>query len=122
MKGRINTQQGDICFDQDVVAKYAAHCASECFGVVGLASVNMKDGLAKLLKGENITQGVNLTTENDELKIDLHIIVAYGVSISTVCENLMNDVKYRVQEFSGLKVRTVNVFVEGVIVMDDDKA
>ena len=120
MKGRINAQMGDICFDQDVVAKYAALCASECFGVVGLASVNMKDGLARLLKNGNMIQGVNLTTENGELKLDLHIIVAYGVSISTVCENLMNDVKYRVQEFSGRKVRTVNVFVEGVRVLDEE--
>jgi len=120
MKSRINSQLGEIYFDQDVIARFAAQSASECFGVVGLASVNMKDGLAKLLKNENIIQGVNLEVVEDVIHIDLHIIVAYGVSISAVADNLMHDVKYRVEEFCGISVEEVNVYVEGVRVLDEE--
>ncbi|MBR1758770.1 MAG: Asp23/Gls24 family envelope stress response protein [Lachnospiraceae bacterium] len=120
MKKHISSQKGEILFEQDVIAKYAGLSASECFGVVGLASVNMKDGLARLLKNENITQGVTLNADEDGIRLDLHIIVAYGVSISAVADNLMKDVKYRVEDFCGIKVKEVNVYVEGVRVLDEE--
>lgn len=49
---------------------------------------------------------------------DFHIIVAYGVSISAVTDNLISDVKYRVEEFSGMQVDKINVYIEGVRVID----
>ena len=45
MKGHMNTQMGEVLIDADVIAKYAGSVAVECFGIVGMASVNMKDGL-----------------------------------------------------------------------------
>ena len=56
--------------------------------------------------------------ENNKLVLDFHVIVAYGVSISTVCENLVGNVKYRVEEFTGMEVDKINVYVEGVRVID----
>ena len=47
---KINTSCGDITIDTEVIAKYAGSSAVECFGVVGMASISMKDGLVKLLK------------------------------------------------------------------------
>ena len=45
---------------------------------------------------------------------NVHIIVSYGVSISTVASNLMESVKYRVEEFTSLEVERINIYVEGV--------
>lgn len=118
MKGHMNTDMGEIVIDNEVVARYAGSAAVECFGIVGMASVNVKDGLVKLLKKESISHGVNVLIENNNLKIDMHIIVAYGVSIAAVTENLISNVKYKVEEFTGLKVGTINVFVEGVRILD----
>ena len=53
MKCRINNQLGTILIDTDVIAKYAGSVAIECFGIVGMAAVNVKDGLVKLLKKES---------------------------------------------------------------------
>ena len=50
MKGQMDTQYGQILIDTDVIATYAGSVAVECFGIVGMAAVNMKDGLVKLLK------------------------------------------------------------------------
>ena len=84
-----------------------------------MASVNMKDGLVKLLKRESVSHGVNVVVDdNNKLLIDLHIIVAYGVNITSVCENLINNVKYRVEEFTGIEVEKISVLVEGVRVVD----
>ena len=50
MKGRINNKLGEIQINPDVIALYAGTTAVECFGIVGMAAVSMKDGLVKLLK------------------------------------------------------------------------
>ena len=119
MKGHISNQNGDVLIDNEVMAKYAGSAAVENFGIVGMASVNMKDGLVKLLKKECVSHGVNVVVdENNKIKIDLHIIVAYGVSITAVSENLINNVKYKVEEFTGMEVEKISVFVEGVRVLD----
>lgn len=118
MKGHMNTKMGEIIIDNEVVAKYAGSAAVECFGIVGMASVNMKDGLVKLLKKESISHGVNVIIEDNHIMIDMHIIVAYGVSINAVTENLIENVKYKVEEFTGLEVSRINVFVEGVRILD----
>ena len=73
----------------------------------------------QLLKGSSINKGVNVKlTEDKEYIIDFHIIVAYGVNIKTVVDNLVNTVKYQVEDYTNMKVKTVNVFVEGVRVID----
>ena len=103
MKGSMSTDLGIITINPEVIAKYAGSMAIECFGIVGMAAVNMKDGLVHLL---------NVIT------LDFHVIVSYGVNILSVSDNLMNNVKYKVEEFTGMKVDKINIFVEGVRVID----
>ena len=118
MKGRISNPQGDVMIRTDVIAKYAGSMAVECFGIVGMASVSMKDGLVHLLKKDSITRGINVSLEDNELTIDFHVIVAYGISISTVSDNLIETVKYKVESFTGMKIKKINIYVEGVRVID----
>lgn len=119
MRGKLSTDLGKVYIDTNVIAKCAGTAAVECFGVVGMAMVSMTDGIVKLVKREYISKGVNvLIDEKNEIAIDFHIIVAYGVSISAVSDNLISSVKYQVEEFTGLKVNNINIFVEGVRVID----
>lgn len=118
MKGRISNKMGEIQINPDVIALYAGTIAVECFGIVGMAAVSMKDGLVKLLKRENLTHGINVDIKENKISIDFHVIVSYGVSISAVSDNLIESVKYRVEEFTGMEVEKINIFVEGVRVID----
>lgn len=118
MKGRMSTGLGEITIDVGVIAKYAGTLAIECFGIVGMAYVSMTDGLVKLLKRESLTQGINVVIEENKLTIDFHVIVVYGVSISAVADNLIHNVKYKVEEFTGMEVEKINIYVEGVRVID----
>ena len=118
MKGRVTTESGNVSIDMDVIARYAGISALDCFGVVGMAAVSMKDGISRLLKRENLAKGIDLFVKDGKLFFDFHVIVCYGVSIAAVAENLMHTVKYKVEEFTGMKVGAVNVFVEGVRVID----
>lgn len=118
MKGHMNTNLGNIRIDNEVIAKYGGSVAVECFGIVGMAALNVKDGLVKLLKKESLTHGINVVVNENKITIDFHVIVAYGVSISAVTDNLMSNVKYKVEEFTGMELEKINIFVEGVRVID----
>ncbi|MBE5853966.1 MAG: Asp23/Gls24 family envelope stress response protein [Lachnospiraceae bacterium] len=119
MKGSsMNTHLGNIVIDNEVIAQFAGTVAMESFGVVGMSGINVKDGLVSLLKKENLSKGINVTVRNHKLYLDFHIIVSYGVSIMAVADNLVETVKYRVEDFTGLEVQKVNVYVEGVRAID----
>jgi len=118
MNATMNTNLGDVLIENDVLATYAGSAAVECFGVVGMAAVNVKDGFAKLLRRENLSRGVNVSVNDNKITVDFHIIVSYGVSISAVADNLVSNVRYKLEEFSGLPVEKINIYVEGVRVID----
>ena len=118
MKGSIDSGLGRIVIDTDVIATYAGSVAVECFGIVGMAIVNLKDGLVRLLKRDSLERGLSVRIEENRITIDFHVIVSYGVSISAVADNLFGNVKYRVEEFTGMEVEKINMYVEGVRVID----
>ena len=118
MKARIMNKLGEIQISSEVIAMYAGITAVECFGIVGMAAVSMKDGLVKLLKRESLTHGITVDIKDNHMSIDFHVIVAYGVSICAVADNLIENVKYKVEAFTGMEVDKINIYVEGVRVMD----
>lgn len=118
MKGRMNTGLGEVTINTDVIATYAGSVAVECFGIVGMAAVNMKDGLVKLLKRDSLKHGINVALNDNKISLDFHVIVAYGVSIRAVSDNLIANVKYKVEAFTGIEVENINIMVEGVRVID----
>ena len=118
MDGLVDTGLGKIMIDTDVIATYAGSVAVECFGIVGMAAVSMKDGLVKLLKKDSLKHGINVIITDNKITLEFHVIVAYGVSISAVSDNLISNVKYRVEEFTGLTIEKINILVEGVRVID----
>ena len=119
MKGRLSTDLGIITIDPEVIAKYAGSVAVECFGIVGMAAVSMKDGLVKLLKKESLTKGIQVgISDENKITLNFHVVVAYGVSISAVTDNLISNVKYKVEEFTGMSVDKINIYIEGVRVID----
>lgn len=118
MKGQFVTDTGNVNISLDVIARYAGMCVVECFGIVGMAAVSMRDGWARLLKRESLSKGIDVSVKEGGLEFDFHVIVSYGVSIAAVAENLMQTVKYQIEQFTGMKVGAVNVFVEGVRVID----
>lgn len=112
---QLSNEYGNINVSDDVVAVLAGSAALECYGLVGMASrKQLKDGITELLGRENLSRGVEVRREPNELHIDLHIIVSYGTKISEVAHIVQNRVKYVLSEVVGLQVDAVNIFVQGV--------
>ena len=62
----MNTHMGNIAIDNEVIARYAGSVAMECFGIVGMAGINVKDGLVKLLKMDSMTRGINVSIKKQQ--------------------------------------------------------
>lgn len=114
MFGQLSNDLGNILIDKEVISKVAGLSAIECYGIVGMAVINVTSGLAKLLKRESLTKGIGVTFVDNKINIDLHIIVEYGINITAVTDNLISTVQYKVEKFSGMIVEKINVYVEGV--------
>ena len=109
--GEDNTSLGSIHISPAAVATIAYHATLESYGVVGLAPRNLVEGLA-------ITRvpakGVAVRFDGEHLDIDIHIMVAYGVRISSVAESVANTVRFHVERSLGLPVRNIDVHVAGL--------
>jgi len=57
---------------------------------------------------------VKVYTENDEIVIDLFVIVEFGTRISVVATNIIEKVKYTIENLTGMTVKKVNINVQGV--------
>ncbi len=117
-KGYLNNSMGNVIITPEVIAQYAGAQALECFGIVGMAAKSKKDSVMHLLKKESLKKGVDVVVSDNTISIDFHVIVAYGLNIVSITENLMENVKYKLEEFTGMKVEQINVLVEGVRVID----
>ena len=115
MAAKLENEYGVISIDREVIARIAGYAAIECYGIVGMAAKNVKDGLVQLLKLESLTKGIRIqVNEENKVILDLHIIVEYGTNISAIADNIISTVKYSVEEFTGVEVEDVNIFVDGV--------
>ena len=114
MSAKLENDYGVITIENEVIARIAGYAAMDCYGIVGMAAKNVKDGIAQLLKKESLTKGIKLTVNENKISLDFHIIVEYGTNITAIADNIISTVKYKVEEFAGLEVENVNIFVEGV--------
>lgn len=112
--GVIHTNIGKIYIEKEIISLYAGNACMTTSGVVGMAGINVKTGVYKLLKKEYLAKGVDTEIIDNKLKLDLHIIVASEVRIETVANNIIETVKYEVETFTGLEISELNIYVEGV--------
>jgi uncharacterized alkaline shock family protein YloU len=110
----ITNEYGSINYSDEVLANIVGVSTMECYGVVGMASKNAKDGLWELIRGESLNKGVKIYNRNNKICIELYIIVQYGTKISVIANNIIQKVKYNVENYTELKVASIVVNVQGV--------
>jgi uncharacterized alkaline shock family protein YloU len=110
----ITNSYGFISFSEEVLANIVGLSTMECYGVVGMASKNTADGIWELIKGENLSKGVKIQYKDNELFIELYVIVEYGTKISVIANNIIQKIRYNVENYTGIKVSAVTVNVQGI--------
>ncbi|MDX8045014.1 Asp23/Gls24 family envelope stress response protein [Gracilibacillus sp. S3-1-1] len=120
MSIELNSNDGHVTITNEVIATIAGGAAIECYGIVGMASKNqLRDGIAEILRRENFSKGVVVRQEADDIHIDMYIIVGYGTKISEVAHNVQSQVKYNLEKTLGLRLQSINIFIQGVRVIQD---
>lgn len=117
--GEETTSLGRIHISPNAIATIAYHATLESYGVVGLAPMNLADGIVKSITREP-SRGVSVRYNGVVIDIELHIIVEYGTRITTVAESVASTVRFQVEKALGLRVNTVNVHVAGLRVSNTD--
>ena len=112
MTAVIKNELGTITMNEELIASIAGFAAGENYG---MNSKTAGDALLQLVGGENVKRGVKVSIlEDQSIDIDLYVTLMYGVSLPAVAANTISNVKYRVEELTGLKVKHVNIYVEAV--------
>ena len=110
-----SNENGNINYSEEVLAKIVGLSTMECYGVVGMVSKNASEGLWELMGIENLSKGVKLQLINEnKLQIELFVMVEYGTKISVISNNIIQKVRYSVENYTGLKVSSITVNVQAV--------
>ena len=113
---KLTTSKGTVEISTDVFTSVAGWAASSCFGVKGMATRTVADGIVHLLKIEAVGRGVKIRSgADDSIAVELHIIVEHGVNINAVCRSIISEVRYVVEKFTGVTVSDVTVFVDSIM-------
>ena len=110
----LQSDNNEIKIADDVVAIIAGIAVSEVSGVYEMAG-GFAGGITEVLSGKkNLAKGIKVEVGEKDTKIDVNIIVEYGVRIPDVAFEIQNRVKKAVETMTGLTVVEVNVHVQGV--------
>jgi uncharacterized alkaline shock family protein YloU len=109
--------RGRIEVSPIAVATIANHAVLNSYGVVGMSSKNLVNGLAQVLRPDS-KRGVEVHIDEDVITIDLYVVIEYGLRIAVVAENIMTSTKFNVEKAMGVPVASVNVHVQGLRVSE----
>src|SRR5215510_2074792 len=101
--GEDTTSLGGIHISPNAVATIAYRATLESYGVVGLAPMNIADGIVKTITREP-SKGVAVKYNGEDIDIEIHIIVEYGTRIASVAGSIANTVRFHVEKALGLRV------------------
>src|SRR3979411_1602757 len=106
-------ERGRIEVFPAVVGAIAGHAATECYGVMGMAARGLREGMATLLRRENVHRGVEVREVGGRLAIDVYVVVQYGTRITEVAHNLQGAVRFEIERTVGVAVVEVEGLQQG---------
>ena len=112
-------EYGNIHVTARAIAAIAYQAAIKSYGVVGLASKNVFNGITNMVV-KDPTHGIEVRNEEGVIDIDIYIIVQYGTRIKSVAASVANTVRFNVEKYLGLPINNVNVHVQGLRINGED--
>ena len=104
---------GQIDINPTAIKSVAHHAVKQSYGIVGMASQGMVNGIAQLLSRDP-HKGIDVRLTDDQFEIDLYVIVENGIRIKAVAETLQKSVKFQVEKAMSRPLDAVNVYVQGL--------
>jgi uncharacterized alkaline shock family protein YloU len=114
LAGAEETAGGRMVVTDRAIADIVGWTVLECYGVVGMASPNLRRGVAALLSRDRLHQGIKVDQDADQLRVKLYIIVEYGLNVAEVAGNVRSQVAYNVEKMIGRPITALQIYVQGV--------
>ncbi|MCL5736058.1 MAG: Asp23/Gls24 family envelope stress response protein [Actinobacteria bacterium] len=105
---------GRLIITERAIADIVGWTVLECYGVVGMASPSLRQGVASLLSRDRLHQGIRVEQTGEQLRIKLYIIVEYGLNVAEVAGNVRSQVAYNVERMTGRPLTALQIYVQGV--------
>jgi len=106
--------KGAIYIANEVLADLAGYTALESYGVVGMASPTLRDGVVQLLPAQKLRRGVKVVTAEEGVFVDLYVVIEHGTRLAEVSHNLADRVRYVLTALTAVSICSVEVYVMGV--------
>ncbi len=107
-------KQDRVLFSDEVIAELSGLAAIESYGVVGMVDPSWARSVSRLLTRDHLKKGVRVSRHNDNVRVELNVIIEYGVNLVQVSKNLIERVTYEIRRHTGLEVTSVEVIVRGI--------
>ena len=98
--------RGTITIASEAIAQIVSETVRECYGVVGV-------GGPKWLP-ERVRKGIGIGRNGEDVTIDVHVVVEYGLNLAEVASTIRNRVSYEAGRLTGLPIRSVEVHIDDV--------
>ncbi|MBM6756369.1 Asp23/Gls24 family envelope stress response protein [Collinsella tanakaei] len=102
---------GSLSVSNDVIADIAGYAAMSCYGVVGMAEQQQGMESVRLLPGQRLRKGVLVSTTDEGLTLDLHIVLENGVNMKSVCHNLASSVSFTLAEIAQIDPANLKIYI-----------
>lgn len=110
---------GSVQIADDVVAMIASLAATEVEGVSAMTG-NITNELMSRVGVKNLTKGVKVDVQGENVKVDLTVILEYGYNIPATCQKVQTKVKGAIENMTGLNCSDVNIRIAGITIRKDN--
>ena len=110
---KVENSVGVLVIEDSAIQGVVAKAAEKCFGVAGMIPKNATEEIRAFFN-KNFEKGIRVTCVDNEIFIEIHIMVTYGINIPAITESIVHKIAYSVETATGFKVRDVKVFVDSV--------
>ena len=111
---RLDNENGIIAVDDNVISNIVSIVAGNCFGITGMKAKNVTEEFWELFRRDPSDKGISVRCADNAIEVDLHIMVIYGINIPAITNSIAHKITYTLEELTGFKVSSVNIFVDSV--------
>ena len=112
---KIKLEKGYLEILPDVLCAICGYAANRCLWVKSIAPASAADSIAGMFGVGKLYRGVRVTEQEQGIDIELHIRIKHGMNISAVCSSIIDEVRYTVENATGIRVLNINVCVDGLV-------
>ena len=113
------TEYGGVNITTSAIASLTGAIVTECYGVVVMASRKLfQDGIAVLLEQENYSKCGVVRETKEGFELDIYVILCYGFKLNEIVNEVQKKVKYELGKALDIEFTAINVFVQGIKVIN----